>query len=55
MPKIRCENCTRLILCEAVKEEGRMFCVDGCRQNWRRAMRRFSAERNRPLLAAGDP
>jgi hypothetical protein len=54
MLKIRCENCTRLIICDAVKDGGRSFCADGCRENWRRTMRRFETER-KPLVAVGDP
>jgi hypothetical protein len=55
MLKIRCENCTRLIVCEAVSDEGRSFCGFGCRLSWIRAMRRFQTARKAPILAAGDP
>jgi hypothetical protein len=55
MLKIRCENCSRLIVCEAVRDDGRTFCADGCRQNWKRAMRRFQGERSKPILTVGDP
>jgi hypothetical protein len=41
MLKIRCESCSRLILCEAVKDDGKSFCAYDCRLNWVRAMRRF--------------
>ena len=41
MLKTRCENCVRLIVCEAVKDEGKSFCGYDCRLNWLRAMRRF--------------
>ena len=41
MFKTRCENCSRLILCEAVKDDGKSFCAYDCRLNWVRAMRRF--------------
>ena len=54
MFKIRCENCTRLILDDKVKEENHHFCADGCRENWKRAMRRFRAEQAKPLTV-GDP
>lgn len=54
MLKMRCENCSRLIVCAPIKEEGRPFCADGCRENWKRAMRRFHAER-KPLNLVGDP
>lgn len=41
MFKIHCEYCSRLIVCEAVKDEGKSFCAYDCRLNWVRAMRRF--------------
>lgn len=41
MSKARCESCTRLIVCEAVKDEGKSFCGYDCRVSWVRAMRRF--------------
>jgi hypothetical protein len=53
MLKIRCENCSRLIVGAPIKEEGRHFCVDGCRENWKRAMRRFRVEQK--PLTVGDP
>ena len=53
MLKTRCENCTRLIVCEAVKDEGRSFCGPGCRLNWIRAMRRFEIDR-KPAAAANS-
>ena len=54
MLKIRCENCTRLIICEAVTEGARTFCASTCRDSWRRTMKRFEAAR-KPLVAVGDP
>ena len=54
MLKIRCDHCTRLIVCDAVKDEAKNFCADGCRENWKRSMRRFQAHR-KPLLSIGDP
>jgi hypothetical protein len=54
MLKIRCDHCTRLIVCEAVKDEAKSFCGSDCRDSWRRAMRRFQAER-KPLSLVGDP
>ena len=53
MLKVRCENCTRLIICQAVTEGAQTFCAEICRENWQRAMRRFQAER-KPLVALGD-
>ena len=41
MLKQRCENCSRLLVCEAVKQGGKSFCSYECRLNWVRAMRRF--------------
>jgi hypothetical protein len=41
MFKTRCESCSRLIVCEAVKGEGKSFCAYDCRLSWIRAMRRF--------------
>lgn len=41
MLKVHCENCSRLIICEAVRDGGKSFCAYGCRLNWVRAMRRF--------------
>ena len=38
MLKTRCENCSRLIICESVKDDGKNFCAYGCRLNWVRAM-----------------
>jgi len=54
MLKLRCENCTRLIADAPITEQGRQFCADGCRENWKRAIRRFHAER-KTLIALGDP
>jgi phage FluMu protein Com len=45
MFKIRCEHCTRLIADAPFKEQGRAFCADGCRENWKRAIRRVHAAR----------
>ena len=50
--KTRCENCTRLIVCAAVKADEKAFCTDACRENWSRAMRRFQAQRKPPLALA---
>jgi hypothetical protein len=52
--KIRCETCTRLIADAPVKEEGHQFCVDGCRDSWKRVMRRYRTEQQKPL-AVGNP
>ena len=54
MPKIRCETCTRLIVGAPVKEGNHQFCVDGCREGWKRAMRRFRVEQQKPITM-GDP
>ena len=45
MSKLHCESCSRLIVCEAVKDDGRSFCAYDCRLNWVRAMRRFEIAR----------
>ena len=49
MLKTRCEACIRLILCEAVKDEGKSFCGYECRLNWVRAMRRFETASSRAV------
>jgi hypothetical protein len=41
MFKRHCENCTRILVCEAVREENKSFCDYECRLNWLRTMRRF--------------
>jgi aspartate oxidase len=41
MFKRQCENCTRILVCEAVRGEGKSFCDYECRLNWLRVMRRF--------------
>jgi len=41
MLKTRCENCSRIVICEPVKERGKSFCSYECRLNWIHAMRRF--------------
>jgi hypothetical protein len=51
MSKVHCESCFRLIVCEAVKDEGRRFCAYDCRLNWVRAMRRFETAA-KPTAAA---
>ena len=52
MFKIHCEYCSRLIVCEAVKDEGKSFCAYNCRLNWVRAMRRFEIS-GKPVLVSG--
>ncbi len=41
MFKRQCENCTRILVCEAVRGDGKGFCDYECRLNWVRTMRRF--------------
>ena len=51
MFKTHCEYCSRLIVCEAVKDEGKSFCDYDCRLNWVRAMRRFEFSRKSVLVS----
>ena len=51
MQKKRCENCSRLLICEAVKERGKSFCGYECRLNWVRAMRLFEVSARTALRA----
>lgn len=41
MSKASRENCSRPIVCEAIKDDGKSSCPYDCRLNWERAMRRF--------------
>jgi hypothetical protein len=50
MLKIRCETCTRLIVDIPVTEGDHQFCVDACRESWKRATRRFRCEESKLLI-----
>jgi hypothetical protein len=48
-----CDDCRHEIKAAAVCQDRRHFCDSRCRENWKRRMARFFADREKPV-AFGD-
>jgi hypothetical protein len=47
--KLLCDDCRHEIKAASVSDERRHFCDPRCRENWKRRIARFHADRRQPV------